>query len=413
MSSGGTLALAALIGAGLFLRSMPHAQSLNAGFETEKLCVINFDLTSRHYTQEHGREFLSAALERAQATPGVHSAALAFSPPLGVRGLLTSMYREEEDPANAAGMPILVNYVSPAYFDTMRIPLRTGRSLTQFDRDGSQRVAVISESMAQRFWPGQDPIGRRFQFQDRHQEVVGVVEDISAVAIGVPNQPMAYLSLDQNYQPAISIVARTDGNPAAALKPLQVNLQALDANLALTNPATMPALISRGLWAPRTGAAVFSLFGLLGMLLAGVGIYGVMAYMVALRTNEIGIRMALGARPADVLRLVVGHSARLALAGIVLGVAVALALSRVMAGLLFGISAQDPLTSPQSSASRSREPLYSRRGCPLGARRGLIRCSHCGKNKSSHVTRCFSQERARGLQNARQARNRFLAAAVW
>ncbi len=357
VSSEIALALVALIGAGLFLRSMRHAESMNAGFETERLCMMNFDLASRHYTPEHGREFLRAALEHAQGTPGVRSVALASAPPLGQGpGVLGTTYREQEDPANAAGVLVLLNYVSPSYFDTLRIPLRRGRALTPFDRDGSQRVAVISASLAERFWPGQDPIGRRFQFQDRHQEVVGVVEDISAVALGLANQPIAYLPLEQNYQSAMSIVARTDGNPAVALKPLQASVQALDTNLALTNPSTMPALILQGLWAPRTGAALFSIFGFLGMLLAGVGIYGVMAYMVALRTNEIGIRMALGARPADVLRLVVGQGARLALAGIVLGLAVALALSRVMAGLLFRSVGSGPthLRSRQRHARGSR-----------------------------------------------------------
>jgi ABC-type antimicrobial peptide transport system permease subunit len=175
-------------------------------------------------------------------------------------------------------------------------------------------------------------------------EVVGVVEDVSAIPAGAASVPLAYLPLDQNYQSAVSLVARADGNPSPVLKQIMARIQRLDSSLALTNPVTMPELIAQRLWAPRTGAALFGIFGLLAMLLAGVGIYGVMAYMVAQRTNEIGIRMALGARPADVLRLVVGQGARFTAAGIIFGVLAALALSRLMSGLLFGIDAQDPLT---------------------------------------------------------------------
>ena len=336
------LALVALIGAGLLLRSMQHAESIHPGFETEKLSLFRFDLGARHYSPEHGLEFMRTAIQAARATPGVQSAALATAPPL-VGGILVTMYREGEDASKARGVLVAMNVVSPEYFDTLRIPLRQGRVFTPFDRNDTQHVAVVGASMAQRLWPGQDPIGRRFFYRELY-EVIGVVEDVSAIPAGAAQEPLAYLPLDQNYQGSVSMVARSDGNPATILKQVTARIQRLDSNLALTNPATMPQLIARGLWAPRTGAALFGIFGLLAMLLAGVGIYGVMAYMVAQRTNEIGIRMALGARPRDVLRLIVGQGARFAVAGIIFGVLAALALSRLMSGLLFGIDAQDPLT---------------------------------------------------------------------
>jgi len=338
------LALVALIGAGLLLRSMHNAESIHPGFETGKLSLFGFDLGARHYSPEHGIEFMRTALEAARATPGVQFAALATAPPLVFAGgILGTTYREGEDTSKAGGVLVAMNVVSPEYFDTLRIPLRQGRVFTPFDRNDTRHVAVVSASMAQRLWPGQDPVGRRFVFRELY-EVVGVVEDVSAIPAGAAQEPLAYLPLDQNYQGAVTLVARADGNPAMVLKQVMARVQRLDSNLALTNPATMPQLIAQGLWAPRTGAALFGIFGLLAMLLAGVGIYGVMAYMVAQRTNEIGIRMALGARPADVLRLVVGQGARFAVAGIVFGILAALALSRLMSGLLFGMDAQDPLT---------------------------------------------------------------------
>ncbi|MGD1094677.1 MAG: ABC transporter permease [Bryobacteraceae bacterium] len=336
------LALVALIGAGLLLRSMRNAESIHPGFETGKLSLFRFDLGARHYSPEHGIEFMRTALEEARATPGVQSAALATAPPLA-GGLVLTTYREGEDTSKAGGVLVAMNLVSPEYFDTLRIPLRQGRVFTPFDRNGTRHIAVVSVSMAQHLWPGQDPIGRRF-FARELYEVVGVVEDVSAIPAGAASVPLAYLPLDQNYQSAVSLVARADGNPSPVLKQIMARIQRLDSSLALTNPVTMPELIAQRLWAPRTGAALFGIFGLLAMLLAGVGIYGVMAYMVAQRTNEIGIRMALGARPADVLRLVVGQGARFTAAGIIFGVLAALALSRLMSGLLFGIDAQDPLT---------------------------------------------------------------------
>jgi len=171
-----------------------------------------------------------------------------------------------------------------------------------------------------------------------------VVGDVASIGTGLPPLPTAYQPLDQSYQSTVTLVARTQADPAALMKPVMAKVQRLDPDLALTGALTMPEMISRGLWAPRAGAALFGVFGLLALFLAALGIYGVMAYMVAQRTNEIGIRMALGARPSNVLRLVVGQGARLALAGIVVGVAAGLALSRLISGLLFGIGPEDPAT---------------------------------------------------------------------
>jgi predicted permease len=340
------LAMLALMGAGLFIRSMRQAESVDPGFETKNLFVFRFDLASRHYTRERGQEFLRRVVDQARNTPGITAAAVASSAPL-VGGFLGTTFPEgQDDPLKARGILVAYNSISAGYFDAVRIPLHQGRVFSSFDRDGTRPVAVVSESMARLFWPGQNAIGRRFHnaVESNYREVVGVVGDIASIGTGAPPLPTAYLPLDQSYQSTVALVARTAADPTALMKPVIANVQRLDPNLALVNALTMPEMISRGLWAPRTGAALFGVFGLLGLGLAALGIYGVMAYMVTQRTNEIGIRMALGARPGHVIRLVVGQGARLAIAGILLGIAAGLALSRLISGLLFGIGPQDPAT---------------------------------------------------------------------
>jgi len=341
-----TLALVALAGAGLLVRSMDRVQKINPGFETQRLFAFNFDIGSQRYSPERGRQFFRTAIEKAAATPGVHSAAVASNQPLGGGILGTIVAEGQESDPNQRGTLTMLNTVSPGYFDTMRIPLVEGRVFNDFDREGSRHVAVITEAMARHFWPRQSAIGKRFRIvvENDPWEVVGVVANSVAGAIGEQPQPIAYRPLDQFYQSFVSLIVRTNVDPAPVLPAVLRQVQSLNANMALTNPNTIQELIRQGLWAPRMAAAVFGLFGLLGMILAAVGIYGVMAYMVAQRTNEIGLRMALGARPWDVLRLVVGQGMRLALVGIAIGIACGLAVTRMMGNLLFDVPTYDPLT---------------------------------------------------------------------
>ncbi len=340
------LAMVALMGAGLFIRSMRQAENIDPGFETKHLFLFRFDLASRHYTQERGQEILRRVLDQVRSTPGVITAAVASSSPVFQGFLGTTFPEGQDDASKAGGILIAYNPISPEYFDTVRIPLHQGRVFNSFDRAGTRPVAVVSEAMARLFWPGQNAIGRRFRSsaENTYREVVGVVADVANIGSGDPPLPIAYLPLDQSYQSNITLVARTATDPSLLTKPVLGKVQRLDPNLPLVGALTMPEMISRGLWAPRAGAALFGVFGLLGLALAALGIYGVMAYMVSQRTNEIGIRMALGARPGHVVRLVVGQGARLALAGIGFGIAAGLVLSRLISGLLFGIGAQDPAT---------------------------------------------------------------------
>ena len=341
-----SLALISLTGAGLLIRSMDAVQKINPGFETRNLFVFNFDIGPQHLTPEKGLEFLRSALDRAKAVPGVRSVALANSRPLGGGLLATVLAEGQESDPNQRGTLTFIDSISPGFFDTMRIPLIEGRGFTPFDRQGSKHVAIVTEAMARHLWPGQSAIGKRFHFtiDNDYREIVGVCANSVTFAIGEQPQPIAYMPLDQSYSSFAVLHVRTDTNPAAVMPAVMKQVQSLNSNMALTNPNTVQDLIALGLWAPRVGAALFGIFGLLGMVLASVGIYGVMAYMVAQRTNEIGLRMALGARPGDVSRLVVGHGMRLVAGGIVLGIGSGLAVTRLMGSLLFNVPTYDPLT---------------------------------------------------------------------
>ncbi|HEY2017760.1 MAG TPA: ABC transporter permease, partial [Bryobacteraceae bacterium] len=244
-----TLALVALAGAGLLIRSMDRVQKINPGIETHNLFSFDFDIGAQHYTPERGLQFFRAALDKAASPPGVHSAALASNPPLA-GGLLATLMAEGQDAdPNQHGTLTLMTTVSPAYFDTMRIPLVEGRLFNDFDRMGSRNVAVVTEAMARHFWPGQSALGKRFRFVigKDYKEVVGIVANSVTVAIGEQPQPVAYLPLDQNYISAATLIVRTNGNPSPVLPAVMRQVQSLNSNMALTNANTIQELISQGL----------------------------------------------------------------------------------------------------------------------------------------------------------------------
>jgi putative ABC transport system permease protein len=340
------LSIVALAAAGLLIRSMDRVQKVNPGFETHNLFVFNFDAGPMRLTPERGREFMHTVVQRAQAVPGVRSAALATNRPMNGGLLGTILAEGQESDPNQRGTLTNLNTVSPEYFDAMRIPVIAGRGFNAFDRAGSAPAAIVNQAFARHFWPGQNAVGKRFRVTvfNINWQVVGVSADSVVNTIGEQPQPTAYFPLDQNYQGALVLIARTAADPNAVLPAVRRQVQSLNMNMALTNANTIQDLIAQGLWAPRAAAALFTVFGALGMLLASIGIYGVMAYSVSQRTNEIGLRMALGARPWDVLRLVVGQGMQLTVAGIAVGLVAALAVTRLLGNLLFGISTYDPVT---------------------------------------------------------------------
>ncbi len=340
------LALVALVGAGLFLRSMQNVQKVDPGFESSKLFTLNFDLTTQRYEMEPGKIFFRQVIERVRNVPGVEAAAVASNGPLQ-GGILRTYHREgQEKVPNARGTLILTQMISTTYFETMRIPFLSGRNITPFDKDGTTPVAVVNAAMAARLWPGESAVGKRVSYvgDTTLREVVGIVHDAVVGAIGEDPQPVAYLPIEQLYVPAATLHVRTRAAPEEVMGSVRETVQSLNRNLALTNVNTIGRVLDQGLWAPRMGAGLLGLFGLLALVLSTVGIYGVMSYSVAQRTNEIGIRMTLGAQRGDVLRLVVGQGMRLALVGIGAGPAAAIAAARLINSLLFGVTGADPLT---------------------------------------------------------------------
>ncbi|HEV3140909.1 MAG TPA: ABC transporter permease, partial [Vicinamibacterales bacterium] len=340
------LSLIALVGAGLFLRSLQNAQRIDPGFDAEHLDVLSLDLGAQGYTTERGQQFQQTVLERARSIPGVQSATLASTIPLFAGGFARTVFLEGQDTSDRrAGRLVQITVASPHYLETLGIPLMRGRTLNETDQPNTTPAVVINETMAKKFWPDQDAMGKRFKFfgQDQFQQVVGIAKDSKYNFIGEDPTPNIYQAATQVYQPQVSLFVKA-AQPQAVLGTLRGEVQQLDRNLPLTNVFTLTDIFDQSLWAPRMGAWLLAVFAGLSLVLAVIGIYGVMAYTVSQRTRELGIRLALGASPNDVLRLVVMQGLRLTIAGVVVGLIASLALSRLIASLLFNVSPTDVVT---------------------------------------------------------------------
>jgi putative ABC transport system permease protein len=340
------LALVALVGAGLFIRSQQNAQRIDPGFESEKLFVMAVDLGALHYTEGQAQQFYRSVVERANSAPGVQTATVAENLPMG-GGFSRTVFPEGQDEASGyRGTLTLTDSIEPNYFDTLRIPILEGRAFTDNDRKDRQLVAVVSQAMAKHFWPNESAVGKRFHFfgDTVLREIVGVSGNTVVNQIGDPPQPVAYLPMAQEYSTFATVQVRTTGEPEAAIGTVRSVVQSLDTNLAITDVQTIREIMNQALWAPRMGAALLALFGGLALVLAAVGVYGVLSYSVNQQRHEIGIRRALGAQEGDVMRLVAGQGMLLAVAGLVLGLLLSGLFARLLASLLFGVSAMDPWT---------------------------------------------------------------------
>jgi len=339
------LSLVALIGAGLFLLSLRNAQQTDPGFDTHNLGMVSFDVGTLNYDPARVREFQRRALEVTQTTPGVQAATLSNAIPLFNGGFGRSIFPEGRDPSTLRGMFAQVDSVSPEYLQTMHIPILRGQNLDSSVREDSFKVAIVNEAAARRFWPNDDPIGKRFKFfgADDWVQVIGVARDSKYNTLGEAPTPYMYLSLLQYPSPAATILLRTGPETRSVLADLRPRIQQLDRNLPLTNVWPITEVFDQALWAARFGASLLAVFAIIAMILCVVGIYGVVSYSVGQRVREIGVRMALGAQPGDVLRMILKQSAVTMSVGLGVGLIASVLLARLVVSLLYGVSANAPL----------------------------------------------------------------------
>ncbi len=350
------LSLVLLIGAGLMIRSFWKLQNVDPGFDTSNALTMSVVLTFTRYPEPHQRlAFVDRAIEQIRAVPGVVSVGTTTRIPLAGGGS-TQPFSIEGRPAGAiAEQPMAqTRYISPDYFRAIGIPLRQGRFFSDQDRDNSVPVVIISEAMARRFWPGENPVGRRltpsFHLEQGPREIVGVVGDVKTSGLDVDASAMMYLPFKQAPLPFLSFVVRTASNPKALIQPVSQAVYSIDKEQALTDVQTLDEVFAASLSDRRFNMTLLLTFAGVALLLAAVGVYGVMNYTVTLRRRELGIRMALGAKARDVLRLVLGQGLMLTLIGVGAGLISAYALTRLMASLLYGVTATDYLTFASVSA---------------------------------------------------------------
>ena len=337
------LCVVALIGAGLFVRSLSNAAQIDPGFDADHLGMVTFDLASRNYSEGRGREFERNAIERVAALPGVAAAAISRDRPLRVSFARNAVL--EDDPESGAGRVTLTSAVSPGYLRAAGIALVSGRDFSPLDTASNPRVVIVNEAAAGRYWPNQDPLGKRVRFVGDPTvfQAIGVARNANYLGLGEPPQALFYTSLLQQYEPAATLMFRTRGEPEAALERARLEVQTLDPNL-LLQTSTARSMIDETLWAPRLSAGLLSVFGVLGLVLATLGVYGVVSYSVNQRVREIGLRMALGATAADVQVLILRQGLALVTVGVVAGLLIALGASRAVQSLLLVTSPRDSLT---------------------------------------------------------------------
>jgi predicted permease len=363
--------LVCLITAALFFHSVERAYTIDPGFETRHLALVMMNPTQAGYRPERAKEFYRTTRERIASLPGVASVSWASGMPFwnsASHFLVTEGAELRKKSENIQTVSLIV---STDYFQTMAIPLVAGRVFNDRDREGSLPVAVINQDLAARRWPGGNPLGHRFHFagDDTWREVVGVVKNADYSTLGEAPQPCVYLPDRQNFAGGMTLYVRSLGNPARLLSVIQREVRTLDSNIEISDARTGTMLMDQVLWGPKVGVALLGVFGSLALVLASVGLYGVMAYSVSRRRREIGLRMALGATPGSVLRLVIADGMKLVGWGVVLGLAASLIMGRGLSHMLFGISSADPVSLASASLTLM---LVALAACYLPARSATL-----------------------------------------
>jgi putative ABC transport system permease protein len=364
------LSLIALVGAGLFIHSLRNAQKIDPGFEVKHELVMFVNLGAEHYPQAQAEQFYRDAVERLKGLPMIADASISDTPPLG-GGLARTTFIDgvdSSDPRNGKLTPVVA--VAPGYFQTAGVTLLRGRDFTDADNAQSQMVAVVNRAFADVMYPGQGILGKHIHFLGETWDIaiIGEVNTVKYASLGEPPQSIVYLALKQQYSPAVTFFVRTKSDPASAMATVRATMKDVAANLPLLRMQTMQQRIVNSLVFPRVAAELLGTFGFLALILAAIGTYGVMSYSVNQRTQEIGIRMALGAQQGDVVRLILSSGMAMVVAGVVVGLGISVLFARSLSSLLFGIGSFDPASFLTTAALLILAALAA---CWIPARRAM------------------------------------------
>ena len=341
------LAVVALIGAGLLVKSYRQMSDIRPGFDPEHVAVAQLDLSAASYDAQQADSFYQRLSEHLERQPGVAAVSYADYVPLSISaGSWEDLQIQGYVPLPGDNMKIYRSLVSPGYFGLMKIPILEGRDFNMRDDITAPPVMIVNQEFVRRYIATGIAVGRLVRGWGKWFRIVGVVQNSKIYRLTEAPQPYFYVPMRQIYRPEMGLVfyVRASSSISSAITALQRQAQAVDPAVPVFDVTSLNDIIAASLFAQRISASLLGVLGNVALLLAAVGLYGVMAYSVAQRTNEIGIRMALGALSRDVLRLVLGQAAKLAMMGVVVGIAAALALTRLMSTLLFGVSATDPTT---------------------------------------------------------------------
>ena len=346
------ISLVVLIAAGLVVRTLQQLQTMNPGFDPQNGLTMSFDLGLQGYDDARGKQFYKQLNERLQSLPGVESAAIMSYIPLSLNYNSNQIFVEGHPAERGENVPLAMTAsVGPGYFRTMKTPVLQGREFTEQDGEKAEQVAVVNEAYVRRLMPElqntADVVGKRFSFKGAggpFVRIVGLVPTGKYFNIAEEPRPFVWTAMSQDYNSTGILVVRTKGNPEGLFGPVREQVQSLDPNLPLFDVKTLTEHMKLALFPAKIAATVLGVFGLVTLMLAAIGVYGITSYAVAQRTHEIGVRLALGAQLSDVLRLVLGHGLKLTIIGAAIGLVGAYLATRAITSVLYGVSATDPLT---------------------------------------------------------------------
>jgi predicted permease len=341
------LAMILVVGAGLMTRSFIKLLQIDLGFTPSHRLAINYSIsTVRHSTAAEMRQTYRDMLEKVRTVPGVIAAGAVRDLPFRGDGEGLGFVPPGFTPGPNGQLPsATIMFTSDGFFNVMGIPILAGRDLSPQDRQGAPTALVINQALAKKYFPDRSPVGQTITFGDtNHLTIVGVVGDVRQGAVDETPAPRIYASVYQIFRVKVNLVVRTQTDPQLMIKRVEDAIRSVDPQQTITSAFTLDDAVGDAVARPRLLTVLLGSFGAMGLILGALGIYGVLAYLVSQRTREIGVRLALGARPRDVLNMIVGRGLRLAGLGVAIGLAASLVLTRLMQGVLYGVTPTDPIT---------------------------------------------------------------------